>query len=251
MRILKNNLLGLGAVLTGIVGHHYGSGVLDYRRELKESREQAIKEAVEKENMEIINAKLDNINNNTVSLNAKLEKLTDKLVSEADLLNVQNKIEYGNKHCRTVKDILDKGPENLSLEYYQTLYRASVECEKATREANDAVKDLIDSLSKSGIFSNFNLNSFNEYLNSLNLLELSAIYHILVLTLICLLLINIISAILGNEIINYFKLEKRFPIITAFLKLRLKFQKYYLILSFSLIFIICIASVIIDLLVLY
>jgi len=60
-----------------------------------------------------------------------------------------------------------------------------------------------------------------------------------------------LSAVLGNEIINYFKLEEKFPKLTAFLRLRLKFQKYYLTLNFSLIFLLIFASIQINLLVLF
>ena len=99
-------------------------------------------------------------------------------------------------------------------------------------------------------FSDLNLKFFYEYLNSLNLIEISALYHIVVLSVIILLLINILSAVLGNEIIKFLKIEESFPKLTGFLRLRLKFQKYYLTLNFSLIFLLVIASISIDLLVL-
>jgi hypothetical protein len=72
-----------------------------------------------------------------------------------------------------------------------------------------------------------------------------------VLLLITILSFNVLSAVLGNEIIKYFKLEENFPKLAGLLKLRLKFQKYYLILSFSLMFLIIIASILINLLVLF
>ena len=56
--------------------------------------------------------------------------------------------------------------------------------------------------------------------------------------------------VLGNEIINFFKIEEKFPKLIGVLRLRMKFQKYYLILNFSLIFILAMASILIDLLVL-
>ena len=71
------------------------------------------------------------------------------------------------------------------------------------------------------------------------------------LVVIAILSFNVLSAVLGNEIINYFKLEENFPKLAAFLRLRLKFQKYYLTLSFSLIFLLIFASIQINLLVLF
>lgn len=59
-----------------------------------------------------------------------------------------------------------------------------------------------------------------------------------------------LTVVLGNEIINFFKIEEKFPKLIGVLRLRMKFQKYYLILNFSLIFILAMASILIDLLVL-
>ena len=41
--------------------------------------------------------------------------------------------------------------------------------------------------------------------------------------------INILSVLFGNEIIRYFNLEEKFPRLGLFFRLRLKFQRYYLI----------------------
>jgi len=60
----------------------------------------------------------------------------------------------------------------------------------------------------------------------------------------------VLTVVLSNEIINFFKIEEKFPKLIGVLRIRLKFQKYYLILSFSLIFILAMASILIDLLVL-
>jgi hypothetical protein len=155
------------------------------------------------------------------------------------LSNVNELLDFGGKQCKIVREILDKGPDNINLDFYQAAYKAASEgaCEKANREASEGVKKLVDSINGSNkLVSDFNLEFFYKYLNSLSLLELSALYHIIVLVVIAILSINMLSAVLGNEIIKYFKLEESFPKLAVFLRLRLKFQKYYLTLSFSLIF---------------
>jgi hypothetical protein len=93
--------------------------------------------------------------------------------------------------------------------------------------------------------------SFYDYLNSLNLLELFALYHILVLLTIAVYSFNVLSVVLGYEIIKFFKLEESFPKLATILRLRLKFQNYYLTLSFSLLFLIILVSILINLLVLF
>lgn len=107
---------------------------------------------------------------------------------------INHKLDYEVKQCKTVKAILDKEPENLDLDFYRAAYRATDACERAFQDANDAIKALVDSL-KNPLVSNLNLNSFYEYLNSLSLLELSALYHLIVLMLICLISFNILSAV--------------------------------------------------------
>lgn len=251
---IKNKLVSAGTFLAGVVGHHYVSKLLDYKTEMAafNRKDSELKAIVEQQNMEVLQNKLDSIQQTNQSLVENVTKLADKHVPEAQLSAINIKLEFGAKHCTTVKEILDKGPENMNLDFYRLAYRAADACERANRDAHEAVKGLVDSLNgKSNLVSNFNLDSFYGYLNSLGLLELSALYHLIVLTLICIILFNILSVVLGNEIIKYFNLEERFPKLAVFLRLRLKFQRYYLILSFSLIYIICIASILINILVLY
>ena len=263
MNKIKNNLTILGTFLSGVVGHHYIGKILDYKSEMapKESKELEVRAISESENMEIMQNKLNSIIKNNTNLSKNIETLIDKHVPESLAFGesyVNELLDFGGKQCKNVREILDKGPDNLNLDFYSlqaTAYKAAVACEKANREASEGVKKLVDSINGSNKLvacaTDFNLESFYEYLNSLNLLELSALYHIIVLVVIAILSFNVLSAVLGNEIIKYFKLEESFPKLAAFLRLRLKFQKYYLTLSFSLLFLLIFASIQINLLVLF
>jgi hypothetical protein len=63
-------------------------------------------------------------------------------------------------------------------------------------EGSDSVKKLVDSINGSNkLVSDYNLEYFYEYLNSLSLLELSALYHIIVLVVIAIFSINVLSAV--------------------------------------------------------
>ena len=75
------------------------------------------------------------------------------------------------------------------------------------------------------------LNIFNiyDYLDSLTLLEESSLLHIFMFSIILLILTGIIGTLLGNEIIKYFNIEDKYPSISTFLKIRSKYQRYYLI----------------------
>jgi hypothetical protein len=270
MNKLKNNITLLGTFLSGVVGHHYIGKILDYKSEMAASKEMAPHQRwgraiSDSENMGIIKNKLNNIIKNNENLSKNVETLIDKHVPESlakGESHINELLDFGGKQCKNVREILDKGPDNINLDFYplRAAYKAAVACEKANREASEGVKKLIESINGSNShqrwgsrkrISDFNLEHFYEYLNSLNLLELSALYHIIVLVVIAILSFNVLSAVLGNEIIKYFKLEENFPKLAAFLRLRLKFQKYYLTLSFSLIFLLIFASIQINLLVLF
>ena len=66
------------------------------------------------------------------------------------------------------------------------------------------------------ICSNLKLEFLYNYLNSLTLLEESALYHIILLWVIGNLSFNLLSVFLGNEIIEYFKLETKYPKLAGF-----------------------------------
>lgn len=89
------------------------------------------------------------------------------------------------------------------------------------------------------------------YLDTLNLLEFSALFHIVVLITILIIGFNILSVLMGNEIIKYFNLEEKYPKLAIFFQLRLKYQRYYILTHMFLLFIICIVVILINILVLY
>ena len=93
------------------------------------------------------------------------------------------------------------------------------------------------------------LNAIYEYLDSLSLLKESSLLHLVFFSLILLTLFSIIGILLSNEIIKYFKIEDKYPSISTFLKIRSKYQKYYLLWNVFTLFVICIMGIGINLLV--
>lgn len=99
--------------------------------------------------------------------------------------------------------------------------------------------------------SNLNLRSFYEFLDKLSLLEEAALVHILILSFVLLTIINIMITLFSNELITYFNIESKYPYLQKFLRLRAKFQRYYLIWNFSLLILICLLGLFLNLLVLW
>ena len=92
------------------------------------------------------------------------------------------------------------------------------------------------------------LNIFNiyDYLDSLTLLEESSLLHIFMFSIILLILTG---TLLSNEIIKYFNIEDKYPSISTFLKIRSKYQRYYLIWNVFSLFIICIMGIGVNLMI--
>ena len=189
---LRNNIKNIASLLVGIVGHHFGSKILDHSNN-----------AAETERMNDLNNKIDNLQVMSQSVVEKLDVISENSIPKESIIK-------------------------------------------------DLIKKLIDrSDNGNTLLPNYNLDFLYDYLDSLTLLQESAFFHIAVLLAIGLTVFNILSVIAGNQIIDYFKLEVRYPKLAGFFRLRLKFQKYYLVLNFSLIFLIIFWALLLNLLVLF
>ena len=119
------------------------------------------------------------------------------------------------------------------------------------------MKEILDNLNKSGnnLISNFNFiwefnfNKLYQYLDTLTLTQEGALFHIVVFLTILTTLSSIVGVFFGNELIKYFNLENRFPILAKYFKLLCKFQRYYLIWNMLILFLICIFAIGINILV--
>lgn len=62
-----------------------------------------------------------------------------------------------------------------------------------------------------------------EYLDTLILLQETALLNILILIIVMLTVINILAVLFANEMIKYLNLEEKYPALSKFLRLRAKF----------------------------
>lgn len=81
------------------------------------------------------------------------------------------------------------------------------------------------------------LDQWREFLLSLNDNQLASLISLTLGIIILLNFINIIVILNGNFLINYFKLEERFPKLAYFIKLRQKVTNISLFYSYTIIFI--------------
>ena len=229
---------GLGGVI-GVIGHHYGSQMLDKGNTEAEAIAQAERDR-----------KSDQMLEHLKNIKFQLENCFQKVDKTNE--NTQITTELGNQVKAKTNEIVEavanlkKGVEANNSKVMQD------EVEIARRASID-LKDLIDNWynGTNNFISDFNLQVLYDFLDSLTLLEESAFLHILIFILILSCLVSITSIFFGNEIIRYFNLEERFPRLGLFFKLRAKFQRYYLIWNITIIVCVSFLSIFLNLLVFY
>ena len=91
-------------------------------------------------------------------------------------------------------------------------------------------------------------NEYIKYLDSLTLLQESAFLHILMFIYIICSLFTLIGVFFGNELIKYLDLENKNTYLSSYLKLRTKFQRYYLIWTIFMLFLVCIVALFLNIL---
>jgi len=103
------------------------------------------------------------------------------------------------------------------------------------------INTLLNNSNKSQYFD-----SLQSFFDGLNYEQNLAIVHISGSMFILFSLISIISIIYGDKLIIFFDLENRFPKIAKFIKIRRKFQQYYLLMNIVLIIIVLLIIICIN-----
>lgn len=178
-------------IFTGIVaGHNYISKVFDFRANKKEAEAQLQPDSK-------INKMAEDMEN-LKAQNAKTQVQLEKIQTQNTELKDQN---------------------NVLITQNETLLAKQ-------QESNiDTPKKLIS--------SNFDITSVIEeihnYLDSLTLLQESDVKHLIFSFILIFNAFSILAIFLGNELIKYLDLSKRYPRLTYFLEVINKFQRFFLL----------------------
>ena len=185
---------------------------------------------------------LNSIGKNNEALSNQIDKLSESFLDKIFQF-ITEKVKIFIEKSSTASEILNR--EGLSDKYHPEL---NDNLSKAINAAGELNKFLEDWNSKNKFFSDFNLDFFYGYLDSLSLLEELALLHLIFFIIFIIIITNITAALFGNEIIKYFDLEKKYPKLNTFFSYRAKFQKYYLIWNIFQMFLLCILGLVINLL---
>jgi hypothetical protein len=199
---------------------------------------------------------IQDITNNTLQENLKNsnnkvqileEKLNNNQLDELKNEVIKNKIELlkinlNECHKNASKEIdllkeVDKSNSTYKndIEYHVNNY--ITENEKAQNFIEDFLSNLID---KNKIIGDVNWieniklfnDNLNKYISQLNFQQLGAFVHLSTSIFMLLCLLSIITIIYSDFLINYFKIEEKYPKLSKILKVRKMFQQYYLFINF-------------------
>ena len=184
----------------------------------------------------------ENINNlveETVRRSKEIiRKLDDQAIQTNDIENQLGKfkdcLEAVEKNTKNISKIGEVN-DNISLNSEDSkdlIVDSSNSLKDSLNKANDIIDKLIEYVNSKSSGNNYNIiniwENVNNFLMSLNSIQLSVISHILVSMCVLLFLWNILLVYYGEKIIIYFNLENNWPRISYFIKLRRKFQDYYI-----------------------
>lgn len=112
----------------------------------------------------------------------------------------------------------------------------------------DIIKIVFPLSSELNVFSGVQeyLLYYQESLNHITEYQKFAMIHILASVFILLCLSSLITVFIGNSLIEYFKLSRRWPKLAKYIQLRQKFQTYYFIINSLLIISMLVVIIIIN-----
>lgn len=244
MKKIISQLQNLGLFTTGVVAHHMGSKLLDYNQDMEELKEQEKRDSLIKDmsnNIETIKDHCEKISSEGVKI---LEK---NVVSDYNINLLNKKIEEASKS----KDILLK---TWAEEKTKTSNIENNRWDEVIIDMHNKLEEVnryITEIGKNGKNYISNINDLYKYLDNLSLLQELALLHILIICSIIFIIINILIVLLGNQIINYFNLEIKYPSLSTFFKLRITYQKYYLTWNIFLLFSLLLLGLGINILIIY
>jgi hypothetical protein len=117
------------------------------------------------------------------------------------------------------------------MEYYQELYqKAANNTKQHTKELNDLSTTTDPNIIRSDFSETFRnlVDTFKDFLSTISPEQLVILFNLFGYLLIIFILTNITLLLIGNEIIEYFQLERKYPEIEKYIKYKVVLRKYLL-----------------------
>ena len=232
---IKQCSKGLSAAATGIT-------LYSYYLNLKQKGE-----------VEKLNEQIEVLQRKSTECEARANKLeTERLVSEAEnfeLDAIKSKLEVSNAkiainrenaECANSPEAFNKATEDLFEETGKNFKLLDRAIDILSKKFTDSGSDVIENIKE--IFNNY-----INFLDTLTLHQLGSLANLLAAIFILFCLFSVIVIIYSNIILNYLKLEEKFPRLANFIHYRKKFQNFFLFINLLLIVITLLSTIFVNL----
>lgn len=178
-------------------------------------------------------------------------EIKDEIKNVQELLNqstkddlvkktIINKIEPLNNSIKELESFYNSWPSQDNKEqniknidefkdsYHREMGDLITKCHNRISDLEKFLKDNNFKFSEDNFISKL-ITEFKDYLSTLSIEQLCILIDFLLITLVFSCLITILFAFYGNFLIDKFSLEEKYPKLSVIIKLRRKFQHYYII----------------------
>lgn len=231
------NFRNLGLGLTG------GATALAYRTWIKELTEVDSVQSLH-DKIEIQSKRIEKLlSEGVISENTKNKLVADLLKLKEDACNLLMKNDSIVNMSKRLEQLSPNSPESKSI--LDQIDLKKVEFNKEIGDFQKLLEKAVEYVEKSNsgkFIDNLEelINSYKDFLSSLNIDQLCQLISITSSSIILICLFNIVIIYYSNYIIDYLKLEERFPKLAKFLKIRKMYQNFNIFLNFLIILIVII-----------
>jgi hypothetical protein len=188
MSRLKSIRSTLGGAIAGVIGHHFGSKLLSSREDLAEDFMQTERDRV----LITMQDRMINVEKQLVGLKKKISLQNTLLENQAetaieefkdDVVEVENIVRAGTTNIEVGRKSIDMSfSNNLDDEKLKKGIEYLNDGRENLVNASNKLSELLDPINgKNKFIGESEINSLYKYLDSLNLLEESAFFHIIII----------------------------------------------------------------------
>lgn len=235
----------LGAGFQAIIGKHTENWFFKAEIVAKKIEDQKIFTSVTetKKNYITLSEKITNLDEKISNYFKNEIRITPE--QKESLLKLKENIqESGN----IFQEIINKDPNSESITVGRQIVNKIL---VHGSEYEKLIREILSENDKNNFIPSLSPEILSEFFDSLTFGQLAAFLNIIIFFLLVLTVFSILSALFGNEIIKYFKIEEKYPRLNTFFKIRSTLQKYYLMWNILTLFGLCLLGIGFDIYIFY
>jgi hypothetical protein len=181
------------------------------------------------------------------NLIAKLNETVNKNINDNKIEELlTNNIEINNNKLEKLNSKIDEMIKNNSSDNFVSVSEIDNSIKEINKELVQIINKIDETLNNNNFIGTDIFNILQSHYASFNFFQSLAITHLSAIIFIILSLISLISMYFGDYLIEKFNISNKYPRIHKYIQLRRKFQRYYLILDLTIIFVMLIILAILN-----